>query len=54
MPGFFREVSMLLINIWKKDQQKIGPGFLRFVSMLLLNIWKKDQQKIGPGFFWDL
>ena len=45
---------MLLINIWKKDQQKIGPGFLRFVSMLLLNIWKKDQEKIGPGFFWDL
>ena len=33
-PGFLRFVSIVFLNIWKKDKQKIGPGFLGFGSIL--------------------
>ena len=49
-PGFLRFVSILFLNIWKEEKQKVGPGFLRFVSILFLICEKGDKQSIGKGF----
>ena len=43
-PGFLRFVSILFLNIWKEEKQKVGPGFLRFVSTLFLICEKGDKQ----------
>ena len=49
--GFSRFASMLFLNIWKGDEQKIVRAILRFACILLKIFKKKYKWKIVLGIF---